>query len=188
MVDAWVRKTIAALFLFILGTFAGVYAERANRRPVIEAPAPAVVQDDGSMILERNPNKPAPSTPELPKGAKVTRITTATIERPQVQSEELNRNNGAITVQLTQIQAADGSSRVIASTEDGRIIGGSDWTGPALPVPKVPRWEVQAIRGWQDGRGAAWGASVGYSRGPWVGSVTLIPGFHLVTAGIGFRW
>ncbi len=122
MIDPWIRKTVAALFLFILGTFAGVYVERARTRPIMEAPAPAVMQADASLILERNPPKPAPVKPDLPRNAIVTRITTATIE-------PLEPKGGPVTVQLTQIRAADGTSRMIASTEDGRIIGGSDWTG-----------------------------------------------------------
>lgn len=188
MIEPWVRRIVYTLVIFIAGTYAGVYAERSIRGAVAEPPALEYRQDDGSLILERNQNKPIPSTPELPKNAKVTRITTAVIERPVVPSEALNQKNESITVQLTQIQAADGTSRVIASTEDGQVIGGSDWTTPTAQAVKVPRWELQAVRTWQDGHGAAWGASVGYSRGPFVGSLAVVPGFRQVSAGIGIRW
>ena len=181
MSDALIRRTVAALVVFILGTFAGIYAERASHRPRIEAHAAELRQADQSLILERNPERPAPKPPQIPKKSKVTRVTTIQIEpTAPVQS-------GAIAVQLTQIDGPEGS-RVIASTEDGRVIGGADWTGPALQPPRMPRWEIQALRTWQDGRGAAWGASLAYSRGPVVGSVAVVPGFHQLTVGIGLRW
>ena len=178
MSDALIRKTVAGLVLFILGTFAGIYAERVSNRPRIEAHAPAIRQTDRSLVMERNPDRPAPKAPIVPPGSKVTRITTIQVEPSKP---------GPLQVQVTQIETPEGS-RVIASTEDGQIIGGADWTEPARKPLKLPRWEVQALRGWQDGRGAAWGASLAYSRGPLVASVAVIPGFHQVTAGIGFRW
>ena len=161
---AMIRRAVVGLVLFILGTFAGVYAERISTRPKPEPHAAEVKQADESVILERNPERPAPTTPKIPRGSKVTRITTATIAPTE---QALNQNDGAITVQLTQIQAQDGTTRVIASTDDGQVIGGSDWTTPRPEPPRIPRWEVQALRTWQNGRGAAWGASLAYSRGPW---------------------
>lgn len=188
MSDALIRRTVAALVIFILGTFAGIYAERASHRPRIEAHAAELRQADQSLILERNPERPAPKPPQIPKGSKVTRVTTIQIEpTAPVQSGAIAVQSGAIAVQLTQIDGPEGS-RVIASTEDGRVIGGADWTGPALQPPRMPRWEIQALRTWQDGRGAAWGASLAYSRGPVVGSVAVVPGFHQLTVGIGLRW
>lgn len=188
MSDALIRRTVAALVVFILGTFAGIYAERASHRPRIEAHAAELRQADQSLILERNPERPAPKPPQIPKGSKVTRVTTIQIEpTAPVQSGAIAVQSGAIAVQLTQIDGPEGS-RVIASTEDGRVIGGADWTGPALQPPRMPRWELQALRTWQDGRGGAWGGSLAYSRGPVVGSVALIPQFRQVAVGIGIRW
>lgn len=191
MVDPLVRRLVVSLVVFILGTFSGIYAERASHRPKVEAHAPAARQADESLILERNPNRPAPRAPDLPPHSKVTRVTTVRIAplpgAIPVQSGAIPVQSEPITVQLTQVETPQGS-RVIASTEDGRIVGGADWTGPRLEPPRMPRWELQALRTWQDGRGAAWGASLAYSRGPVVGSVAVVPGFHQLTVGIGLRW
>jgi len=182
--DALIRRIVAGLVVFILGTFAGIYAERASHGPRIEPHAAELRQADRSLILERNPDRPAPRPPILPPRSTVTRVTTLQIEPS---AGEIPVQSGAVTVQLTQVETPEGS-RVIASTEDGRVIGGADWTGPRLQPPRMPRWEVQALHAWQDGRGTAWGASLAYSRGPVVGSVAVIPQFRQITAGIGIRW
>jgi hypothetical protein len=173
---------LVMLMAFLVGDWHGSHKAA---RPVIQPPAAAVRQADGSLVIARNPDQPRPKTPRIPPGSTVTRVTTIQI-KPKIAPE-----NGAIPVQsieLTQVRTADGGTRVIASSEDGKIIGGADWTIPAPEPPRIPRWSLQAVRAWQPGRPASWGASVAYSRGPMVGSVTAIPGMRAVQVGIGFRW
>lgn len=179
------ERVIMAGLLMLASFMAGEWRGSHRARPINASPAPAVRQNDGSLILERNPERPRPQLPQIPKGAKVERVTTITIA-PRPDLTEGNPTNQAQTVQLTQIETAEGS-RVIASTPDGQIIGGADWTTPRQKPPKVPRWEFQAVRGWQPSK-TAWGASLGYARGPFVASVTAIPGLQTVAVGIGFRW
>lgn len=165
-----------------LSFVAGLAVGRRQARPVTVQPAPAIRQTDGSLVLERqpwaNPPQKRAGLPKMPPGSTVTRITTVQVEpeRP-----------GPVAVQLVQVDTPAGP-RVVASSEDGRVIGGLDLVGPVVPSPKVPRWSVQAIRAWSD-RGAAWGGSLTYERGRLVGSVTVIPGpVRILTVGAGFRW
>lgn len=176
------RYFLGCSLAFVLGAWCMDLAHKKhNGRPVPEPPAADVIQADGSRILERNPPKQTPKLPSIPSGHVVTRITTAQIQL------EPSPEPRAVTVQLTQIQDPQGS-RVIASTESGQVIGGSDWTAPPPAPPRTYRWEVQAIRAWTP-RGSAWGAAIGYTRGPLVASAAVVPGpVSMVQAGIGFRW
>ena len=159
--------------------------------PQVQPHAAAVIQSDGSRILERNPDKASPALPQIPKGSKVIRVTTATVEKVEEKnSNSLESVDGKpVTVQFTEIQNADGSTRMIASSESGKIIGGSDWTEERVQAaPNTYHWQalavVQATR-----QGPVWGASVGYAKGPLIASVTVIPGNGgAVQAGIGVRW
>ena len=163
---------------------AGAIAMYEGQKPKPEPPAPAIVQKDHSLILERNPKTPRPTLPEIPKGAKVTRVTTAIIEQKTKPGEPLPP---AETIQETTIETKEGS-RTIVSSPDGAVIGGSDWTAPMGPPAKVYHWQVQAIRAYSF-QGPSWGASIGYTRGPLIGSVTILPGqAGSVQLGLGFRW
>lgn len=88
-----------------------------------------------------------------------------------------------MVVQFTEIEGP-GGSRVVVSSEDGRIIGGSDWTGPRVGL-KTYRWQALAVRAWTPS-GGSWGGSIGYTRGPAVASATILPGQVQIAAG--FRW
>jgi hypothetical protein len=184
----WYLHVVACCVCFAAGALV-MYDENKGKP---EPPAPAIVQKDGSRILERNPAQPPPSPPMIPKGSKVIRITTATIA-PRI--EPIAPQSPGIapkteeTIQITEIQAKDGTTRQIASTNDGTIIGGSDWTQPSGPPAKVYHWEAQAIRAFTSVGGPLWGASLAYTRGPVVASVAVIPGTGgSIQAGLGFRW
>lgn len=158
---------------------AGAATMYHTSKPVAEAPAPAIRQTDGSLMTERNPASRPPDPPMIPPGYTVTRITTANIE-PLAPIEP---GRGSIAVQFTEIQGP-GGSRMVVSSEDGRILGGSDWTGPRVGL-KTYRWQALAVRAWTPG-GGTWGGSIGYTRGPVVASITAIPGQVQLAAG--FRW
>lgn len=166
---------------------AGALVMYKDQRPKVEAPAPAIIQKDQSVILERNPDKPRPTLPMIPKGAQVIRQTVVEIQPRPEPSANPSSVSKPEEVELTTIQSPEGS-RVIASSSTGQVLGGSDWSGPVGPPAHVYHWEAQAIRSFT-WKGPSWGASLGYARGPFLGSVAVIPGnggsFQL---GIGARW
>ncbi len=171
------RYFIGCSLAFFLGAWCMDQAHKKHQAQP-EAPAAAVVQADRSLILERNPATARPQLPKIPKNAKVQRVTTVTVQQDQP---------GPVAVVLTQIETPTGS-RVIASTPAGQILAGQDFTGPVVGPPRPYRWQLHAVRSLTADR-AAWGASLGYCRGPFVASVTVIPGpAGQILAGAGVRW
>lgn len=170
------------LVVLVLLSFAcGALAMHTDMEPrTNHAPMPEVRQTDESLILRRNPAENPPELPQIQAEYHVTRITTAWIE-PQLTPIEPQLNR--ITVQFTEVEGPEGS-RMIASTPDGRIIGGSDWTKPRR-LPREYRWQAQAIRAWTP-TGGVWGGSVGYTWGPVVTGIGAFPG--QIQASIGIRW
>lgn len=164
---------------FLLGVNVGM---RVTGKSAVPAHAAAVVQADKSVILERNPERARPQLPQIPKGAKVTRVTKIQIE-PKIEPG-IEPKNGAIAVQLTQIDTPEGS-RVIASTDDGRVVGGADWVGPPAPRIVLPKWHLGAAYAWT-GTDRKPGIMGGYARGPVMAVVSVFPG--QIQAGVMIRW
>lgn len=172
---------------FALGLGTGWKLYRPKPAPV-ETAAPAVRQKDQSLVLERKPEaKPQPKH-ELPKGAKLERQIQVTVlpsiptsgagtlgsgvPNPSnpVQSVSNSVQSGAITVDLSLVKMPDGTQRVVASSDQGTVIGGIDVPvqGP-MPTAKPLRWSGSVLRGYDAYRHqAVWGAAITYSRGPFV--------------------
>lgn len=92
----------------------------------VEQPKPAVMQDDGSLIIERAPTTPAARPQQrLPRGARVERITTVTVRPDPTAGND-------IAVDMTLVRESDGGRRMIASSPDGRVVGGLD-----IPVDTI---------------------------------------------------
>jgi hypothetical protein len=141
--------TIAAVALaaaFVAGGMLG-WKLRAPKR-VIETPAPAVVQPDGSLILERRPDPAARPQQQIPKGAVVERIdrvrvrsfVAATDPTPGSAPEAKDNPQPAtpcpdVTVDLSLVRMPDQTRRVIASSPDGQIVGGLDVPVESAAVP-----------------------------------------------------
>ena len=121
--------------IFFAGFGAGWYVYRPIALPA-EKHAAAVVQADGSTVLERVPSAPV-NTPELPKGATVTRQTSVTVKPKQPDCEP-------VTVEITTIKTDDGQ-RAIAKTDSGTIIGGVDIPVTFDFAPKQHKWAVGAV-------------------------------------------
>lgn len=108
--------------------------------PVIETPAPEVKQDDGSVIVERAPDAKAKPKHKVPKGAKVERTASVT-----VQGEGLKMPGGEIkpcppvTVDLSLVREHDGGKRVIASSPDGQIVRAIDIPIETAAPPEEPK-------------------------------------------------
>lgn len=90
----------------------------------IETPRPAIVQSDGSVLLERQPiaSSEAERTAKhkIPKGAKTERQTRVVV-KPEKNAESDDCSCKQIAIDLSVISHDDGSSGVVASADSGTI-------------------------------------------------------------------
>lgn len=111
----------------IIGGTAGYLLGRGDApRPESIAPAPAQLQLDGSLVLERRPAPVAPAQAPhaIPRGAVEERRVAVTV---QPEREDCP----PVRLDLSLIREGDGR-RVIASSLDGRVTGGMD-----IPIERV---------------------------------------------------
>jgi hypothetical protein len=176
-----------------------------------ETPAAAVREKDGSLELEREPDgisatapagtKPLKADLDIPKGGKVIRVVQVTVdpaEAPrgiQTPGKGLNLAPGGphgatcppVTTDLTLVRMPDKSERVLASSPDGKVVGGIDVPVLAPTIPRVQRWTAAGLVGYDTHAGRnVFGGQVSYSRGPFVASAGAIGGTAFVGAGIRF--
>jgi hypothetical protein len=105
-----------------------------------EPPAPAVRQSDGSLILERKPDPAPQPKQQIPRRAKVERVAAVTVQ-PDAPAPEAGKPCPPVTVDLTLIREPDGARRILASSPDGRVVGGLDVpVGPITPPAPAKRW------------------------------------------------
>lgn len=136
---------IAAAIACLAGTclFLGWMIGRPATPGKLDPPAAAVLQKDGSVILERKPNPEAAPQQQIPKGAKVERVVRVAV-RPRaaataptsgdgLQAKESLLSASPVTVDLSLVRMPDQTRRVIASSPDGEIVGGMD-----MPVEAPP--------------------------------------------------
>ena len=124
-------------FLAVVGAAIAVVLLWPHPKPVVETAKPAVVQSDGSTILERTDTQPEAKPPHVvPKGASVERVVQVKV-KPKVViadgikdapslSPDAKPANNPITVDLSLVRLTDDTKRVIASSPDGEIVGGMD--------------------------------------------------------------
>lgn len=147
------------LWSFVVGAFIGAAALAAWQAPtkIVETPATAARQSDGSLVVERTATNPkAKPVHAIPKGGKAERAI-----RVDVQPERADCP--ACTVYLTLVRMPDETRRVVASSPTGIVMGGLDV--PILPI------EVDKKRPWAAGisRGTgeeSWGAWLDRDIGP----------------------
>lgn len=143
-----VLVAIGAAMVAIIAVLIG-YLSRPPH--VVETAAPAVVQQDGSVILERTPTQDAKPAHDVPKGAKIERVVRVKVRHkigtaPSYAGDEVNKEKSfslhgqglstgdkpanfdqiPITVDLSLVRLDDDTRRVIASSPDGEIVGGLD--------------------------------------------------------------
>ena len=106
-------------------------------KPIVEVAKPAVVQPDGSTVIERTDTQPSVKPPHVvPKGSTVERVVQVKV-KPKVViadgikdapslSPDAKPANNPITVDLSLVRLKDDTKRVIASSPDGEIVGGMD--------------------------------------------------------------
>ena len=109
-------------------------------KPIIEAPAPAARQADGSLVLERSPDKKAKPAHIIPKGSKTERIVSVDVQ-PERADCPLCR------VDLTLVRMPDGTRRVIASSTTGSVLGGLDSPSAPLFIDKEHPWAAGISHG-----------------------------------------
>jgi hypothetical protein len=156
------------------------------KAPVVETYAPPVKQPDGSLVLERKPQADAKAPQQIPKGAKVERIVQVTVH-PNPGPEPLppsafdvsandatlgsDRSTTAdrqprppcppVRIDLALVKMPDDSRRVIASSPDGKVVGGVDIpTLPDAPAPRVTKWAAGGVYGVASGGGRSMGAFI----------------------------
>lgn len=137
---------IADLVILLLCIVAGAAITWyvARPKPVVETPAAAEKQSDGSIVLERTATQPtAAPKMELPKGGKLERTVSVTVQ-PEAHFKMPTPGQAAIeqcppvSVDLALVRMPDQSRRVVASSKDGDVIAGLDVPvdTPALDEPK----------------------------------------------------
>ena len=140
----------AVIALSIIGAAVAVFLLWPHPKPVVETAKPAVVQSDGSTILERTDTQPGFKPAQaVPKGATVERVVHVTVQ-PKIKvasgvqggtptkqtsfglddkqslSPDAKPANNPINVDLSLVRLKDDTKRVIASSPDGEIVGGLD--------------------------------------------------------------
>ena len=120
---------------------------------------------------------------EIPHGGKpvrVVRVETQPKATPIQNCSKVGDAAAAICpptkVDLSLFQRPDKAERVVASSPNGTITRGLNIPVALVPkVPRVQRWSVSALRGYDVARGkSAWGAGLSYTRGPFVGTTGAI--------------
>lgn len=187
----------------IVAFAAGMGVEWVIQRPRSvppETPAPEVRQADDSLMLAKQPDQNAKPAHQIPSGAKVERIVSVTVipsaeVMPQTDGFDLQDVGSPasampcppVRVDLTLVLQADQTRRVIASSPDGRVVGGLD---VPVDVPDKPRetvWTVSALAGYDLRQHCrVLGAQISRNAGPFV----IQSGFIGQTAfiGAGVRW
>ena len=148
-----------------------------------ESAAPEVKQIDDSVVAQRAATSPTARPKQvLPPGAKAERIvqvvvrprTAATSGAAQPGKDCPASASGQMTIDLTLARMPDKSRRVIASSPDGEILNALDIPVEEPAQVEVPKWEVQALAGYDLARKRpVYGASVSRRLGPF----TLRAGF-----------
>jgi hypothetical protein len=151
-----------ALILCALGLGAGWLLWGQKPKMHMEAPAAAVIQPDGSMVLQRAPDPSAKPTAEVPKGSVVERIVKVYVQPKPLPAATApgappslpdTSTIGAlpvvnpcppVEVDLVLTRLPDNSRRVVTSSPNGEILPASIDI-PVDPVPDPPKevkWRV----------------------------------------------
>lgn len=136
---AWLALVISVLIAAAaLGWWLG------QPEPVVETAAPEQRQADGSVVIERRLDANAKPKQQIPKGAKVERVGSVTVQpaaRTGKDSLQVAEPCQPVTVDWSLVREEDGGRRFLASSPDGTIVGGVDIpVDTAAPAPAPKRW------------------------------------------------
>lgn len=136
MMPRWVPLAAIAGAIFVA---AAVGYWLGQPKPVQESAAPEQHQADGSVMLERRPDVDARPKQQIPRKAKVERVAQVVVQPDAI--AEAGQPCPPVTVDMTLIREPDGMRRVLASSPDGRVVGGLDVpVETAAPPPEPKRW------------------------------------------------
>lgn len=130
------------IWTLIVGMFLGAAALSWWNAPtkIIESPAAAARQADGSLVAERTATNPkAKPVHAVPKGGKAERTI-----RVDVQPERTDCP--VCSVDLTLVRMGDDTRRVVASSPTGVVIGALDVPIMPIEVEKHHPWAVGISR------------------------------------------
>ena len=133
----WRLKLALAVLAIILIASGGAWlAVKLENHPIAEVitAAPAVVQADRSIVVQRAPDAhPKPPPHQLPKGAVEERRETF-VAAPAAGAS-------SVQIDLSLVRMPDNGRRVIASSPDGTIVSALDVPIEAGLVPPPPhKW------------------------------------------------
>lgn len=157
----WTAKLAAwalgVALIFGAGMTAGwkIWGPKQAKQEVYAAP---VTQQDGSQILEKKPQADAKPAQQVPKGATVERVVQVTVQPDAPHSFPGRSESDALVpadparppcppvrVDLTLVRMPDLTRRVIASSPDGKVVGGVDIpVESAAPAPRPLKWAAGA--------------------------------------------
>lgn len=125
-------------------------------KTVIETPAPAVVQKDGSTVVERAPDQKAKPEHVTPKKSKLNRKVKVVVQGPGIKLPDgKTAECPPVTVDLSLVDMPDRTKRVVASSPDGKILRAVDI--PVAPAPAEPkRWAAGLSWGPQTATAGVW--------------------------------
>lgn len=133
--------------------------------PIPEPPATESRQVDGSLILRRDASAPV-SLPKLPTGSRATRHASVTVRPKQPEAVPVGCPVCPdVRVDLTTVEQADGSKRIIAASPDGVVIGGMDVPIEPVKIQTAKKW---AAGGYFSPLDNGFGGWVQRDIGPWV--------------------
>lgn len=168
------RSTQCALAITLaIGVAAGMTFGWHLWRPkksVNETTAAAIVQNDGSVMLAKQPDASAKPAQSIPQGAVVERVVYVTVQPkpspgqsgaalPPIpgsgatalqQTPSVGQLCPPVRVDLTLVRMTDGRRRVLASSPDGTVIPGASMDVPvedAKPAPRELKWAAGAVVG-----------------------------------------
>ena len=184
---------IAAIALtagVVVGLGAGMWLGWTINRPQksLETPAPAVRQQDGSLVLERRPEASPLPKHQLPAGSKLVRqVSVEVMPRISGSAPEAKESPRPVTVDLSLVEMPDKTQRVVASSPDGEIVGGVDIPVQPIVLPNDPKWTAALLAGYdiRDTR-PVYGAMVSRTAGPFVFQAGAIGSTVFVGAGVRF--
>lgn len=142
----WIIYLLLAIVALISAAALGWWLGQPE--PVQETFAPAVHQDDGSVMLERKPDATAKPAHQVPKAAKVERMGRVTVQPAARSSGGMDASSVGmadpcppVTVDWSLVREADGGRRFLASSPGGTIVGGVDVPVESAASPAEPlRW------------------------------------------------
>lgn len=134
--------------------------------PEVTKPLPAREQADGSLVLERDPDparEPAPHA--IPAGHVEERRISVHVQPDVIRKSDTTNTDVSVTpaceckpvrVDLSLVRDTDGGRRVIASSPDGRILGGLDVPIAADSIFRNREWAAGVSYNPFDGTPGAW--------------------------------